>query len=72
MLVRVAGLLRTLSWFLQAVSNLLLILADLIENLGLNQDIDTVTWLFLVFCLVTRRFAVLFSLVGAIVVTSPV
>ena len=72
MLVRAAGILRALAWVLQAVRNILLVCADVVETLGLNQDVDTVIWIFLIFLLVTRRFSVLGALVALIIFTSPV
>ena len=72
MLVRIAGVLRALASFFRIIQNTLVVLAELIENLGINSDIDTLIWLLLLFCLVTRRFVLLFTIVGVIVLTSPV
>ncbi len=71
MLVRVAGLLRALASGLDILRNILLVLADLVEGLGLSQDLDPLIWIFLLFCLYTRRFLVLVSLVLIIVLTPP-
>ena len=71
MLVRVAGVLRALAWALSALRNLLIVTADVIESLGLNQDIDTLLWISLIFCLATRRFKTLGTVVAIIIFVSP-
>ena len=70
--LRVSSLLRAAAYFFQCVVNALTIFADILEQLGLCQDVDTLLWIVLIFCLVKRRFTLLFSIVGLVVVSAPV
>ena len=72
MLVRVAGVLRALAYVAQLANQICLIGADIAESAGFNSDVDTLIWLFLLFCVVTRRFSLFFSLIALIVFSSPV
>ena len=69
---RVAALIRVISAILRYIANGLSVLAEVLEQLGLSQDLDTLIWIFLLVCLVKRRFGLLFSVLGIVIVSSPV
>ncbi len=70
--LRVSALIRVIAALLRYIANALTVLAEVLEQLGLSQDLDTLIWVFLVVCLVKRRFGLLFSVLGIVIVSSPV
>ena len=69
---RVAGILRAIAYLLETVADTVTICADILEQLGLSQDVDTFLWFILLVCLVTRRFQLFFSIVIFVTVSSPI
>ena len=69
---RLAGILRAISFGLETLADTLTICADILEQLGLSQDVDTFLWFILLLCLVTRRFQLFFSIVVFVTVSSPI
>ena len=69
---RLAGILRAIAYGLETLADTLSICADILEQLGLSQDVDTLLWALLLLCLLTRRFQLFFSIVLFVTVSSPI
>jgi len=70
--VRLGSFLRAVGYALELVAHLLYVAADVLEQIGLSQDVDTYLWISLVVCLYFRKFSLFFGVVVIIVVSSPV
>ncbi len=71
MLVRVSGLLRLVGWVLETGPSACYVAADISGQVGLNQDLDALLWIPLLFCVLTRRFVWLFAIVCLVLCGSP-
>ena len=70
--VRVGGVGQAMAYRLETMAETGTICADILEQLGLSQDVDTFLWFILLACLVTRRFQLFFSIVVFVTVSSPI